>query len=71
VDFASIISVILGAFKFFDQVKWFVELLQKTPQEKLQDIIGTVDAAFKKADAVNPDGTRSDDTSDIEDIING
>lgn len=70
-DFGSILAVILGAFKFFDQVKWFVEKLEKTPQEKRQEVIASVDAALAKANAPGKDGMRSDDTSAAEDIING
>jgi hypothetical protein len=60
----EIIAVIGGILKFFDQVKWFVGLLQKTPMEKVNQVMAEVDAAFKKAELTN-------DTSEIEDILNG
>jgi hypothetical protein len=60
----EIIAVIGGIIKFFDQVKWFVGLLQKTPMEKVNQVMAEVDSAFKKAETTN-------DTSEIEDILNG
>lgn len=36
---AAIIALIPGFFKFFDEVKWFIELLQKTPAEKKDVLI--------------------------------
>lgn len=37
--FASFLAVITGVFKFFDEVKWLVQLLQKTPAEKHDQLI--------------------------------
>lgn len=67
---SSILAVILGAFKFFDQVKWFIERMEATPTEKRQEVIASVDAAIKKANEIGKDGRRTDDTSGLEDIIN-
>jgi hypothetical protein len=68
---SEFVSILSGIFRFFDLVAAFVKMLQKTPIEKHQALMAEVSAAFEKADAKKPDGTRSDDTSGIEDIING
>lgn len=36
---AEILSVITGIFKFFDTVKWLVQLLQGTPVDKQENLI--------------------------------
>jgi hypothetical protein len=33
------IAIILGIFKFFDQVVWLVKKLEKTPVERRQEVI--------------------------------
>lgn len=35
----AIIGVIAGVFKFFDQVQWFIGILQSTPEEKHEDLM--------------------------------
>lgn len=59
-EFETILSSIL---KFSDLIKWFIEKLEKTPAEKMTQVISDVNAAFDKA-------RKDDDTSDIENIIN-
>lgn len=59
----QIVALLIAVFKFFDEVQWFVQLLQKTPQEKRQQAIAEVHAAFTKA------STSGGDTSDIEKTI--
>lgn len=59
----EILAILAGILKFWDEVVFFIKLLQKTPVEKVKDVIAEVNAAFDKADKTN-------ETSDIEDIFN-
>lgn len=66
----TILLAIVGFFKFFDQIVWFIKKLEGTPADKMKRVIAEVDAALKKADEIGKDGRRSDDTSSLEDLIN-
>lgn len=68
---SEFLAVITGVFKFFDQVSWFVKLLQKTPLEKRQAAIVKISDAFAAATKPDESGKPSGDTSKIEDILNG
>lgn len=59
----QIVALLIAVFKFFDEVQWFVTLLQKTPQEKREQVIADVHAAFTKSNQ------SEGDTSAIEKII--
>lgn len=39
---AEIVSLILGFFKFFDEVKWLIKTLQGTPVDKQQKLIASM-----------------------------
>lgn len=68
---AEFLAVISGIFKFFDQVTWFVKLLQKTPLEKRQEAIRKISDAFTVVNKPDSSGIPSGNTSKIEDILNG
>lgn len=59
------LALILGIFKFWDQVTWLVQTLQKTPAEKRAEMIGKIKDASTKADETKGD------TSGYEDILRG
>ena len=42
----QIIALILGLFKFWDQVMTFVALMQQTPEEKHEEIMQKVESVF-------------------------
>lgn len=52
---AAIIALISGFFKFFDQVKWLIQTLQKTPAEKHAELLAKMQ---KEADAYAQPGSR-------------
>jgi hypothetical protein len=37
--FAEVIAVISGFFKFFSEVKWFIQKLEGTPQEQREALL--------------------------------
>lgn len=49
----DIISILLGVFKFWDQVTWLVKFLQVTPEEQHEQIIAKIQ---KEADAIAQGG---------------
>lgn len=59
----QIIALLIAVFKFFDEVQWFVTLLQRTPQEKREQVIADVHTAFTKSNQ------KEGDTGAIEKII--
>lgn len=51
--FAAIIALIPAIFKFWDQVVWLVQTLQKTPEEQHQSLM---DRIKKEADSYEQTG---------------
>lgn len=39
---AGIIGIIGGIFKFWDEVTWLIQTLQKTPAEEQQDLVQSI-----------------------------
>ncbi len=60
---AEFLAVLTGVFQFWDNVKWFVQLLQKTPAQKRADMLKSIDEAFKKSESTGGD------TSDLEGLL--
>jgi hypothetical protein len=60
-EFFAVIGLII---KFFDIVTLFVKKLEKTPTEKVGEILQSMNEAFDKAN-------KTDDTSNIEDVLSG
>lgn len=45
---SEFLAAITGVFKFWDQVVWFVKLIQKTPQERRQDLMKSIQKESEK-----------------------
>lgn len=60
---SEFIAIMLGVFKFWDQVTWLVKKLEGTPAENREKMIASVHAAFEQS------RTTPGDTDAIEDII--
>lgn len=41
-NLAAILAILPAFFKFFDQIQWFVKTLEKTPEEKRQELFAAI-----------------------------